>query len=786
MKKFIFIFISVLLFLFSFKVVYAITVTPNHWLTSYSGSPGFVLEKGGQYNLIFNVEQFNRGDSYSSLNYYMAPGAVVFNKMGTSRSILEGGFSFLSSYVGDLAIDSCVITNGVGNYPCQVSITVPTTLEDNTIYEMALFAKAFAVQDPGGIQSPGTVDVQYSPVLVMPFMVSPSTTIVSGELRDENTNIITGIEGRVFMVSEGGKYRQASIDPLTGTYKFEDVEGCITWYLDFDLEPASNYSWRGHPDYPVQILQCQSGGGQQASVVNLKAIAESSSISGVVKDELGNEVSGVLVAIGKSSFDPGASITDFQDIIFDSDKTDANGNYALKIPPGTYFVKTFLSSSSQYINADEQKIILVSDDSKKVDLQLKGRTRTISGQVFLTGKAAGGANVWAWSDKGGFRETKSNATGFYALDITASDSWHIAASYLENNIFYKTDEITLPAGVLNYDLYLYSAGTVFVPVAKSVNSSSELVLTAANGAKLIAPANSLASSGTVSGGIGANIDLPSQGEVRPVGIGYDFNINGGAITNFASDVVVSLPYDLTETARLGVDEDELVIVSWDEENSTWAPAELSVVNKADKVVSALLAHFTRFVIVAPADIVPPAAPTNISVALTSEGLVKLSWANPPSDFHHIKIYRSNALGEIGSVVFNDIVGVSQIDSDVIGGETYYYTVRAVDPAGNESANNDQVSIFVDTAPSPQPSCDKFSLNDAVRTTANLSVRATPSVSGALIGVQAMGAKGTISAGGIFADDYCWWQIKYNDGMEGWSADDWLELYLIPSIDYKER
>jgi len=113
------------------------------------------------------------------------------------------------------------------------------------------------------------------------------------------------------------------------------------------------------------------------------------------------------------------------------------------------------------------------------------------------------------------------------------------------------------------------------------------------------------------------------------------------------------------------------------------------------VVTASVDHFTRFAIVAAADITPPDAPTQTAAVALGEGKVKLTWKNPSRDFDHAKIYRSEAKGELGKIAAAEVLTSSFIDEiGLKGGTVYYYTVRAVDAAGNESANVDQASVEV--------------------------------------------------------------------------------------------
>jgi peptidoglycan hydrolase-like protein with peptidoglycan-binding domain len=77
------------------------------------------------------------------------------------------------------------------------------------------------------------------------------------------------------------------------------------------------------------------------------------------------------------------------------------------------------------------------------------------------------------------------------------------------------------------------------------------------------------------------------------------------------------------------------------------------------------------------------------------GELVVSWVSPVRDFDHVKVYRSTARGTLGELAANDIKASELKDANgLVDGTTYYYTVRAVDPAGNESANTNQISRTV--------------------------------------------------------------------------------------------
>lgn len=58
----------------------------------------------------------------------------------------------------------------------------------------------------------------------------------------------------------------------------------------------------------------------------------------------------------------------------------------------------------------------------------------------------------------------------------------------------------------------------------------------------------------------------------------------------------------------------------------------------------------------------------------------------------------------------------------------------------------------------------------VKTTSNVNVRQTASSRGTIVGRQSSGAAGTILAGPINQNSYTWWNVNYDSGVDGWTAD----------------
>src|SRR3989338_3237690 len=78
-----------------------------------------------------------------------------------------------------------------------------------------------------------------------------------------------------------------------------------------------------------------------------------------------------------------------------------------------------------------------------------------------------------------------------------------------------------------------------------------------------------------------------------------------------------------------------------------------------------------------------------------------------------------------------------------------------------------------------PPSTKFSINDRVQVNATfVNVRAT--ANGTLLGTQTTNALGTVIGGPTNTGGYNWWNINFDTGFDGWSAEDYLVKYTILS------
>ena len=104
-----------------------------------------------------------------------------------------------------------------------------------------------------------------------------------------------------------------------------------------------------------------------------------------------------------------------------------------------------------------------------------------------------------------------------------------------------------------------------------------------------------------------------------------------------------------------------------------------------------------------------------------------------------------------------------------GGQQVSRVNQVVVPA----TTGDTSTIMYSPTTSGTSSEQGLAVGDRVITADKLNVRSSPN--GTKIGDQPAGTLGTIIGGSVLSGGYTWWQIDYDSGADGWSADKWLNV-----------
>ena len=173
------------------------------------------------------------------------------------------------------------------------------------------------------------------------------------------------------------------------------------------------------------------------------------------------------------------------------------------------------------------------------------------------------------------------------------------------------------------------------------------------------------------------------------------------------------------------------------------------------------------------DTTPPSIPTNLSASNITQTSVALSWTASTDNVGvtGYRIYRGGT--QIGTVTS----GTTYSDTGLAASTAYSYTISAYDAAGNVSGQSSPVSVTTNL-----PTSTKFNINDRVEVANGpVNVRSSASLSGTLLGAQVDGSLGTVIGGPTYADNYFWWNINYDNAPDGWSVEDFLEIYSAPIV-----
>jgi len=109
-----------------------------------------------------------------------------------------------------------------------------------------------------------------------------------------------------------------------------------------------------------------------------------------------------------------------------------------------------------------------------------------------------------------------------------------------------------------------------------------------------------------------------------------------------------------------------------------------------------------------------------------KGQLVITWTKPVAvDFSHLHIYRSATAGQLGTRVVDDLDAIKLVDTGLSSQTTYYYTVRTVDSAGNESTNTAQVSATTLDATPPNPPTGGNAVDATTGGKLNLTWSASP-------------------------------------------------------------
>lgn len=432
----------------------------------------------------------------------------------------------------------------------------------------------------------------------------PNNATVSGCFKDTAGNTLTSVYGSVFADNGTGGYQWASLNQ--GCYQLKAPAGELYFGCWVDYSTASQYYMDGTCESKVTAVANQT----TPHDVTLKTA--DSTITVNARDPDGNPLGNALVSINTSFGTTKTVSYGTYGMWFDRNNyTDQNGQVVLNVPAGTYFVSASLSPELGFINPEREVVAVTADAPATVTLTFRRPNATITGTVTKDNTAyTGEPLVYAWSDKGAYTETHASTTGSYSLPVVKEDNetWHVGVADQSGTSGYRSDEeesVTIPdSGTATAGLELDSTATLAKAITTTTNTNTALKVTVGS-AELNAPQNTFSSSNvSVVVEAAPTVEVPNSATDSLVdGVAYNLKVTqssgsnaGQAISKFAGDATVCIPYSESTLTTAGLSEDDLTAKFWNEGAGTYDAPKTVTVNKDTNKVCVTTDHFTKFVL----------------------------------------------------------------------------------------------------------------------------------------------------------------------------------------------
>src|SRR3989344_3205966 len=141
-------------------------------------------------------------------------------------------------------------------------------------------------------------------------------------------------------------------------------------------------------------------------------------------------------------------------------------------------------------------------------------------------------------------------------------------------------------------------------------------------------------------------------------------------------------------------------------------------------------------------------------------------------------FNNNSTQTLATINFRAItLGNANLSFDFVSGATTDTNVIGVSSGNITDLLTSVQPTYISVTEQPTQST-KFQTDDRVEVSSGpLNIRQT--ANGALLGQQSTGAQGTVIGGPEFANNIWWWNINYDDDIDGWSAEQYLQIVTTP-------
>lgn len=444
-----------------------------------------------------------------------------------------------------------------------------------------------------------TLDV----VLVM--AKNDATLEVSFEDKDGNP---VEVNGEVYASNSTGGW----------AYKYISDESDATIKLSSGTWNVNYWTWDDWTSYDkkTEDKKVELVSGETTNVV-FPVLENDATVSGVVNDPDGNPVTTPTFVKLSTNFGTNETETGEQyGLIERTMYTDSEGKFSAELPAGIYYLS---ASSPEYLDTEPIQVTADTEDSAVgLVLQFVSPDAMISGTVIdgvgfdinnartlAIGDGVPNAFVTAFSNKGSARTAETDESGAYEIEAVRDQTWYIMGIFEAEGIVHyssltaiEVDEATEVANIT-----LDKTITLPEPQSQQFDPSNAAVIQLENGMEMNMPALSVSADEAVDEvtvTVTPTYELAQEASSKPLSIGYEITAveaDGDPITELASDVTLTIPYEEADVETAEIEEEDLQVGFYDSTAADWSNVSSVVVDTEADEFTVTTGHLSQFAIV---------------------------------------------------------------------------------------------------------------------------------------------------------------------------------------------
>jgi hypothetical protein len=435
-------------------------------------------------------------------------------------------------------------------------------------------------------------------------LVQPDAEIY-GFLKDQDGKAITGVEAEIFadvadkMGPGGGPGAFTRVDPEDGSFTMK-VRGGKKYVMGFWFHMNDEFV-QTHPDFSPFTVPVD---GRVPKI--LTAFRANTYVDATLLDPDGNKMDFGFVWCSNHMFLENKVKGDFEGgKTIDAGGDVRDGTARIPLISGDYECGAgMFGGDNAFMPPESVQVDITASSPAEITLKFREADATVSGSVTRDD----GGDVpfgWchAWQEEGGFSGGEI-FDGSTSIPLTVG-TWFVGCdSHVpEDDKFFRSNEVMVVVsdkGDISKDFVLTEASfSLPEGLTEVFDSTAQKVINLPDGTSLTIPANALATEGDVTVIASPNVNVFQTSDTKIPFYAWDFEALDSSqqlISEFNSNVTITIPYDQDILEELDIDEGNLVAKYYDDTAGAWRLPTGVTQDTDNNVVIIQVNHFTNYAV----------------------------------------------------------------------------------------------------------------------------------------------------------------------------------------------